>query len=93
MRKSELGWLSRSIKDEPATVVQSGLASAIYQSVSNNTAHNANDGRPLPKVDHAYLKPPEVRFVERYLLSLTQVYAPADTCSTVRANARRPYNG
>jgi hypothetical protein len=31
--------------------------------------------------------------VETGLLSLTQMYTPAHTCVTVRANARRPYNG
>lgn len=68
MRKSELGWPSPSVKDGPATVVQSDLASAIYQSVSNTRAHNADAGRPLPKallqVDHEYLKPFEVRLHE-----------------------------
>jgi hypothetical protein len=86
VRKSELGWLSRSVKDEPATVVQSGLASAIYQSVSNSTAHNANDGRPLPKVDHEYLKPLEVRLRgNRLAVTYTNVYP----CAYMRNCARQ----
>ena len=86
VRKSELGWLSRSVKDEPATVVQSGLASAIYQSVSNSTAHNANDCRPLPKVDHEYLKPPEVRLRGKIP---TVTYTSVCTCAYILNFARQ----
>lgn len=64
VRKAEVGWSPRKSKEEARSVVQSGLSSAIYQSIANTAAHNIKDGSPpAAKVDHQYLKPLEVGFV------------------------------
>eukprot|EP00802_Teleaulax_amphioxeia_P024674 Tamp_25410.p1 GENE.Tamp_25410~~Tamp_25410.p1 ORF type:complete len:211 (-),score=25.57 Tamp_25410:311-892(-) len=61
VRKAEVGWSPRGSKGEAGTVLQSGLSSAIYQSIANTAAHKIKDGPPLAtKVDHEYLKPLEV---------------------------------
>ena len=87
VRKAEVGWSPRGSKGEAGTVLQSGLSSAIYQSIANTAAHKIKDGPPLAtKVDHEYLKPLEVRFVWMHMPAL---YAYMCTQDIVRAHARR----